>query len=78
MLVRGKIMNWLVKPEGDPTWSEADWGRAATLEAKWKAQGVSEEERRKLIPCAIWSAKFPGLRFQSDVMMRLSNLEKNQ
>lgn len=80
MLSRGGTLSpWLVKPEGDLTWSEADWGRAATLEARWKMHGVSEHLRRQLIPCAVWMAKFPGLRFSEDIHKTLEDLvaEKN-
>lgn len=70
----GKLMPWIVRPAGDPTWSAADWGRAATLEAKWKMAGVSESERRTLVPCAVWAAKFPGLLYDSSVMQRLDEL----
>ena len=80
MLSRGgTFIPWLVKPEGDLTWSEADWGRAATLEARWKMHGVSEHTRRQLIQCAVWMAKFPGLRFSNDIHNKLEELvaEKN-
>lgn len=70
----GKLMPWIVRPAGDPTWSAADWGRAATLEAKWKLTGVSESDRRTLIPCAVWSAKFPGMIYDVGVMQRLNDL----
>jgi hypothetical protein len=75
MLVRGNTFTpWLVKPDGDPTWSAADWGRAATLEARWKMMGVREDERRRLLPAAIWRAKFPGMIYSADVMCRLDEL----
>ena len=75
MLVRGgKLSRWIMKPDGDPTWSDADWGCAATLEIRWRMAGISEEERRKLIPCAVWLAKFPGLRLQQEIMDRLRAL----
>ena len=73
MLARGgTLIPWLVKPEGDLTWSDADWGRAATLEARWKMNGVSEQVRRQLIPCAVWMAKFPGMRFSDDIEKQLN------
>ncbi len=76
MLVRGgKLSRWIMKPDGDPTWSDADWGRAATLESRWRMAGISEDERRKLIPCAVWLAKFPGLHLQQEIMDRLHALE---
>jgi hypothetical protein len=72
MLVRGnKMMRWVIKPEGDATWSDKDWGRAATLEARWKSAGMCEDNRRRLIPCAIWIAKFPGMRLDESVMSEL-------
>jgi hypothetical protein len=76
MLVRGNnITPWLLRAEGAPVWSSADWGRAATLEARWKTLSVREDERRRLIPCAVWRAKFPGLIFTDDIMTRLKELE---
>jgi hypothetical protein len=70
----GKLMPWIVRPAGDPTWSAADWGRAATLEAKWKMAGVSESDRRSFIPCAVWAAKFPGIVYDAPVTRRLQEL----
>jgi len=78
MLVRGSMSRWIVKPDGDVTWSEDDWGTANTLEARWKALGLSEDERRRLLPCAIWMKKFPGVVYSDDIMKRLGVLlEKN-
>ena len=75
MLSRGgKLMRWLVKAEGDITWTETDMARAGTLEARWKMRGVSEEERRRLIPCAIWISRFPGLVYPEDVTKRLKEM----
>jgi hypothetical protein len=75
MLVRkGSFVPWIVKPEGDAIWNRMDWGRAATLEARWSTMGVSEEERRQLIPCAVWKAKFPGLTYTPAVESRLQAL----
>jgi hypothetical protein len=76
MLVRGgKMIRWLVKPEGDRIWSDADWGRAAALEARWKSAGMSESDRRRLIPCAIWIAKFPGMLLHESVMAELNPIK---
>ncbi len=75
MLVRaGKFMRWIVKPDGDPIWNSADWGRAATLEARFTQLGICEEERRQLIPCAVWKAKFPGLIYSPAVESKLQSL----
>lgn len=75
MLQRGGILTpWIVRPDEDPLWSPAEWGTAATLEAKWNAKGVSEEERRRLIPCAVWLSKHPGLKYSEQVMKRLRDL----
>jgi hypothetical protein len=68
------MSRWILKPEGDPTWSDADWGRAATLEARWARSGISEDTRQRLIPCAVWIAKFPGMRLHESVMLELANL----
>ena len=75
MIIRGgKMSKWLLKPDPDNAWSQEDWGRAATLEARWNAMGVNEEDRRKLIPCAVWLYKFPGMQFHNSVMERLTTL----
>ena len=75
MLIRGgQISPWLIKPDGDTVWSEADWGRAASIEARWKMEGVTESERRILVPCEVWRAKFPGMIFNDAVTKRLSEL----
>lgn len=75
MLVRaGKMMPWVVRPEGDATWTETDWGRAATLEARLSSLGLCEEERKQLIPCAVWKAKFPGLTYSPQIEYKLSQV----
>jgi hypothetical protein len=70
----GKLVQLYVKPEGDPTWTEQDWARSQTLEARWIAEGVSEKERERLLPCAVWKAKFPGLTYSPAVESRLQQL----
>jgi len=65
----------MVRAEGDATWTETDVARAGTLEARWKMLGVSEEERRRLIPCAVWKARFPGLVYPEDIETRLREME---
>jgi hypothetical protein len=73
MLLRGgKLRNWSIKPEGDPTWTHEDWCRARTLEARWADKGVSEADRRTLIPCAVWKAKFPGLQYPDHIERALT------
>ena len=74
-LIRGgKMTPWILKPIGDPTWSSSDWGRAATLEARFTALGVKEEERWQLIPCAVLLAKWPATRFTPAIDARLATL----
>jgi len=58
----------------DPMWLPADYGRAVTLEARWSAMGVSAEERARLLPCAVWLAKFPGTLYSDEIMACLSDL----
>jgi hypothetical protein len=70
----GKLQHWTLKPDGDSTWTSADWGRAVTLEGRFSAVGVSEEERRKLIPCAVYLHKFPGTVYDVATMKRLQEL----
>ena len=60
--------------EGDSTWSAADWGRSRTLDARYSALGVSEEERRRLLPCVVLRGKFPGIRFPAEIETRLMAL----
>jgi hypothetical protein len=71
---RGKLIPYIVKPESTAAWSPADHGRAATLEARLQAQGLSEKERRRWIPCLVWSAKIPGLRYSDAVERRMADL----
>ena len=75
MLVRGgKLIHWVMRPAGDTVWSVGDWATAQTLEARWQAKGVSEEERRRLLPCAVWNAKWPGMSFTPSITSRLNEL----
>ena len=78
MLVRGKITNWFIQPDHDDTWNDEDWSRARTLEARWIAKGLTEEERRRLLPCAVWRKKFPGILFHEDIMKRLRSVEQDE
>ena len=75
MLCRGGTLHpWIVRPDGAPTWTREDWARAATLEARFAARGACEAERRRLVECAVWRAKFPGLRYDSAVEARIKEL----
>lgn len=75
MLLRGNVaMPWILKPDRDPCWNAEDWGRAATLEIRWKTMGVSEKDRRELLPCAIWKSKFPGLQYNPLIETKLRTL----
>ncbi len=75
MIARGgKLHPWIVRPATDPSWSPADNGRAATLEVRYAALGVREEERRRLVPCAVVKARWPETRFTADIEARLAEL----
>jgi len=75
MIARGgKLIPWIVRPVSDPAWSAADLSRAATLEARFAALGVREEERRRLIPCAVLKARWPETRFSAVIEERLAAL----
>jgi hypothetical protein len=75
MLSRGGVLTrYLVRPDGDLTWSADDWARAATLDARWRSLGVSEDERQRYIPCAVLVRKFPGMVYPEAVMKRLGEL----
>lgn len=75
MIARGgKLVPWIVKPVADPSWSHADLGRAATLEARFAALGVREEERRRLVPCAVLKVRWPETRFSAEIEGRLAAL----
>jgi len=76
MICRGGLLPYIVKPESTATWSPADYGRAATLEARLQKQGLSETERRNIIPCLVWSAKHPGLRYKEGVERKMVELRK--
>jgi hypothetical protein len=74
-LVRaGKMMHWTTRPEGDAIWTENDWARAATLEARFTFLGICEEERKQMISCAVWKAKFPGLTYSPQIENRLGQI----
>jgi hypothetical protein len=76
MIIRGgKLIPWIVRPAPDPSFGPADVGRAATLEARFHALGVCEEERRRLIPCAVLRARWPETRFPAEVEKRLEDLK---
>ena len=76
MIARGgKLYPWIVRPAADPSWSPADLGRAATLEVRYAAQGVREEERRRLVPCAVVKARWPETRFSTEIEARLTALK---
>ena len=59
----------------DPIWTSGDYGRAVTLDVRWSAMGVSAEERGRLLPCAVWLAKFPGTLYSDGIMARLFELQ---
>jgi len=71
---RGRLSPAIVVPERTATWTAADDGRAQTYEAFLTRKGVSEAERRRLIPCLVWSAKVPGLLYPEAVERRLAEL----
>jgi hypothetical protein len=70
----GMLVKLSAEIKTDLLWLSSDIGRAKTLEARWKAMGVSNDECRKLIPCAIWLAKFPGTQYSDTIMTRLAEL----
>lgn len=75
MIIRGgKLIPWIVRPAPDPSFGPADHGRAATLEARFAALGVREEERRRLVPCAVLRARWPETRYPAEVEARLAEL----
>ena len=71
---RGRLSPAIVVPERTATWTAADDGRAQTYEAMLARKGVSEAERRRLIPCLVWSAKVPGLRYPEAIERRLAEV----
>jgi len=78
MLIRGNTMlPYVLKPDVEPLWTAADYGRAATLEAKWLHAKIPESDRMKYIPCAVWMAKFPGIQYQETVVETLKKMGIN-
>lgn len=72
MSIRGNTVNaWILRPDGDATWTADDWERARTLEARFIHLGLTEAERAKFIPCAVWKAKLPGLQYSDVVEVKL-------
>ena len=62
------------EPKGDLTWSVEDKERSRTLEARYQSLGVSEEERDRLLPCAVLQRKTQGLRYPIEIEKRLVEL----
>ena len=58
----------------DPTWTEEDIARALTFTNRMIRLGVSPKEHAKLVPVAVWKAKFPGLVYPSEIEDRLKTL----
>ena len=75
MLQRGaNLIAWTTKPDGDATWNDDDWARAGTYEMRWRALGVCEPERLRLLSCAVQIAKHPGTVYDEGIMKRLAEL----
>jgi len=70
----GTLVKVSTVSNSDPLWLDSDYSRAATLEARWSAMGVAEEERATLLPCAVWLSKFPGTQYPDTIMARLEKL----
>ena len=71
---RGSKLVEIETPEADVTWSAEDKARAATILARWVVQGVSVDEQKRLLPCAVLLHKWPGTVYDSSVMVRLKEL----
>lgn len=68
------LLPWCIKPDGDMTWNKTDWARAQTLETRFHRLGINEDERRYLVPAAVWRMKWPGMVFSDTIMKRLDEL----
>lgn len=68
------MTQWCIKPDGDITWNTVDWARARTLEIRFHRLGIHENERRQLVPAAVWRMKWPGMVFSDAIMTRLDEV----
>jgi len=73
---RGRLLP-AITVDATALWTAADEGRAKTYEAKLAHKGVSEAERRRWIPCLVWSAKVPGLLYPASIEARMAEWKKN-
>lgn len=52
----------------DPTWTATDKARWATIHARWQSQQrLSAEEQERLLACAVWKRKLPGLTYTTAI-----------
>jgi hypothetical protein len=58
----------------DPVWNTDDKERARTLDARLAHLRVPDDKRAALIPCMVWKAKFPGLRYSADIEQSIAGL----
>lgn len=72
MILRGPFMTpYIHRPVGDISWTDEDYARAQTWEAKLSVKGVEVEERKQLVYCAVMIRKLPGIQYPSNIMDRL-------
>jgi hypothetical protein len=56
----------------DPTWTITDKARWANIQARWRSQQrLSPEEQGRLLECAVWKRKLPGLTYTSAIESQL-------
>lgn len=68
----GQIFRVEAGPSTDPTWTAADHARRATIAARWKSQQrLSEDEQKRLLDCAVWKRKLPGLTYTPAIESQL-------
>jgi hypothetical protein len=78
MYIRGNVIApYIHRPDGDVSWTAADYVRAEIYEARYAAQNVPEAERKKYVLCAVMLRKFPGTVYPDEIMEWLRSHNAN-
>jgi len=78
MHIRGNIMSpYINRPDGDISWTDIDYERAMTWEARLSSLGVEETERKNLVLCAVMIRKFPGISYPEEILAKLRSYSVN-
>jgi hypothetical protein len=76
-VVRAGVLYTIQPPSHvDPIWTAADIARYATLQARCRSRntGIVPVDHERLLECAVWKRKFPGLKYTPVVESQLQQL----